>query len=70
MDVMEKLRQLLNYYLNWCKREGKEICIHQAFGTVQFAVFEHPEKHDAISKMWDEFKPQFERAIWGMGLSI
>ena len=70
MDVMKKLRQHLNYCLNWCKRDGKEACIHQAFGAVQFAVFEHLEKDGAISKIWDEFKPQFERAIWGMSLSI
>lgn len=70
MDWREKLKQHLNYCLNWCKRTNQEICMHQAFGAVQFAIFEHPEADGTISKMWDEFKPQFEMAIWGMSLSL
>ena len=70
MDWKEKLKQHLNYCLNWCKRTSQEICMHQAFGAVQFAISEHPESDGLISKMWDEFKPQFERAIWGLGLSL
>ena len=70
LDWFDKLKQHLNYCLNWCNRDGKEACIHQAFGAVQYAIFEHPEGEDAIRDMWDEFKPRFERAIWGLGLSI
>lgn len=70
MDWKEKLKQHLDYCLNWCERTGNEACIHQAFGAVQFAIFEHPESDGAISKMWADFKPRFERRIWGMGLSI
>lgn len=66
----EKLKQHLDYCLNWCKRVNKEVCMHQAFGAVQFAVFEHPEAEDEVSKMWDEYKPQFERQIWGLSLSL
>ena len=44
--------------------------LHQAFGAVQFAVFEHPEAEKDISQLWDDFKPRFEREIWGMGLSL
>jgi hypothetical protein len=66
----EKLRQHLGYCLSWCERTGNEICMHQAFGAVQFAVFEHPESEEEISKMWDDFKSQFERKIWGISLTI
>lgn len=67
---MEKLKQHLNYCLSWCARTKGEICMHQAFGAVQFAVFEHPEAEKDISQLWDEFKPRFEREIWGIGLSL
>ena len=72
MELMwqEKLRQQLSYCLNWCERTGNEACMHQAFGAVQFAVFEHPENEEEIREMWNEFKPHFERKIWGMGLTI
>lgn len=69
-DWLDKLKQHLNYCLSWCERTGNEACIHQAFGAVQFAVFEHCENEEEIFKMWDEFKPCFECRIWGMGLSI
>ena len=67
---MEKLKQHLDYCLNWCKRTKSENCIHQAFGAVQFAVFEHPEEEKTVAQMWEDFKPRFEREIWGMGLSL
>ena len=70
MKWQEKLKQYLDYCFNWCERTGDEVCIHQAFGAVQFAVFEHSENEEEIRKMWDEFKPRFERRIWGIGLTI
>ena len=70
LNWQEKLKQQLAYCLNWCRRTNQEVCMHQAFGAVQFAIFEHPETEDAIKDLWDEFKPQFEVAIWGLSLSL
>lgn len=70
LSWQEKLKQQLNYCLNWCERTGNEACIHQAFGAVQFAIFEHPEEEKFVSLLWDDFKPRFEQRIWGMGLTI
>ena len=70
MNWQEKLEQHLKYCLTWCERSRNEACIHQAFGAVQFAILEHPEAEDTISKIWDKYKPQFEWRIWGVSLSI
>ena len=70
MDWKEKLKQHLDYCLNWCERTGNEACIHQAFGAVQFAIFEHPESDGAISKIGMNSSLVLNAEFGGMGLTI
>lgn len=69
---MENLQQFVMGCLRLCvkKEYNKEIWIHQAFGAIQFYIIEHPEEQEAVAKMWESIKPQFERNIWGINLSL
>ncbi len=69
---MDKLRQHLMWCLQRCAKDHKELWLHQAFGAVQFYAMTL-DNHDftELETLWNvEFKPHFERHIWGQSLSI
>ena len=69
---MEKLRGFIMSCLHGCTNStyNRESWMHQAFGAVQFYVFEHPEEYEEVAGMWSELKPHFERKIWGVSFEL
>ena len=69
---MEKLKSFVMSCLHDCANaiDRKEIWMHQAFGAVQFYIFEHPEEYEKVAVMWSELKPHFEHIIWGVSFEL
>ena len=67
---MEKLQQFVMSCLRDCAKNPKELWIHQAFGAIQYYILENPDDYEAVSQMWENIKPHFERNIWGVNLSL
>lgn len=68
---MEKLRGMLDYYLGLATSatfEGrKDWVYHQAFGAVDYHTWAFPEDALLAYEVWLEYRPRFEKAIWGVG---
>lgn len=65
---MEKLINYLNITLNAAKNPCFEakIFYNQAFGAVQYHLFQFPCDEAEVVKLWDEvYKPQFEMEMYG-----
>jgi hypothetical protein len=65
---MNTLTTYLNYTLNAAKNPCFEASTfyNQAFGAVQYHLFQFPQDEYEVVKMWDEvYKPAFEAIIYG-----
>lgn len=68
---MEKLINYINILYQWSVRtpENAKVFLNQAFGAVQFYIFEHNpsgEEYDELETKWSEtFRPAFEAIIYG-----
>ena len=68
---MEKLINYIEMQLKWAKlkTETANSNFHNAFGALQFYIFEHHlngSEYDELETQWNEkYRPQFEAIIYG-----
>lgn len=70
---MDKLKQHIEWLLAQCRKDSKELWMHQAFGAVQFyaMIIESREAYEELEAMWNNiYKPAFESCIWGQKMSL
>jgi hypothetical protein len=69
---MEKLNEWIMYCLRACERaeNNKLIWMHQAFGAVQYHITLVPEDYERVEKLWNKYKPQFERKVYGVSFEL
>lgn len=67
------MNTLINY-LDYTLRAAKNPCFdaktfyNQAFGAVQYHLFQFPNDEAKVVKLWDEvYKPQFEKEMYDFG---
>lgn len=68
---MEKLIQMLDYYVRACKttadRRTREKYFNQAYGSVQMFCLLNIKQENQVSALWDEtYRPQFENLVYGV----
>lgn len=65
--MIEKLRAFLEMRLRNCDVfDEPKVAFDHAFGGVLMFIDLFPEKYEEIEKMWNEYKPEFERKVWGV----
>lgn len=67
--MLYTLVNALNYYLKACqnaqdKRTQRTFC-DQAFGAAQYHIVLFPKDQKKVETLWDEYKAQFEKIIYG-----
>lgn len=66
MTITEYVESLLRN----CKRCPNEAFLHQAYGAVNYHIMtrEHnPKEDNELCERWEtEWKPEFEKLIWGI----
>ena len=67
--MVNTLINALNYYLKACrnaqdKRIQRTFC-DQAFGAAQYHILMFPNDQKRVEDLWDVYKPQFEKIIYG-----
>lgn len=69
---MDKLKQHIEWCLNQCKKDNKELWMHQAFGAAQFyAMICSADEYKEMETRWNNlYKPAFEACIWGQRISF
>lgn len=68
--MLNTLINALDYYLKACKnakdRPTKRTFCDQAFGAAQYHLFMFPNDQKRVEDLWDTYKPQFEKEIYGL----
>ena len=69
---MEKLNEWILYCLRACERaeNNKLIWMHQAFGAVQYHITLVPEDYEKVEELWNKYRPQFERKVYGVSFEL
>ena len=69
---MEKLERFVMSCLRDCANatSRKEIWMHQAFGAVQYHILLLPEDYEMVEELWNKYKPQFERKVYGVSFEL
>ena len=66
MTITEYVESLLRN----CKRYPSEAFLHQAYGAINYHIMarEHnPKEDNELYERWEtEWKPEFEKLIWGI----
>jgi hypothetical protein len=44
--------------------------MHQAFGAVQYHITLIPEDYERVEELWNKYKPQFERKVYGVSFEL
>lgn len=44
---------------------GDRIFFDQAFGAVQYYCIAHPEDQEEVDKLWEEYRQDFNKLIYG-----
>ena len=65
---MEKLIDMLNYYLTACKRatdhQTRRTFFDQATGACQYHLMISHDDQKKVEKMWDNYKAKFEALVY------
>lgn len=62
---MEALKKYLEYCLHMATIDEPQIFMHHAFGGAQCYLFAFPDKQEEVEVLWNVYKPQFEKMIYG-----
>lgn len=69
--MLYTLVNALNYYLKACQntedKHTQKTFFDQAFGAAQYHIVVFPKHQEEVETLWDEYKPQFEKIIYGWG---
>jgi hypothetical protein len=67
---MKNLITILDYYLKACQRATdlptKRTFFDQAFGACQYHIFIFSYEQNEVQELWDTYKAQFEKNIYGV----
>ena len=66
--MIAKLIIFLERQLRYCDSyDNSKVAYDQAFGAVSMYIDLFPNEFYQVEKMWyEEYKPQFERKVWGI----
>lgn len=67
---MEKLIEMLNYYLNACAsakdRTTRRTFFDQATGATQMFCFMNIKDEAQVLPMWEDYRERFEQLVYGV----
>ncbi|MBO5730137.1 MAG: hypothetical protein J6R67_02975 [Treponema sp.] len=65
---LEVLKAEMDYYLMLCHKATNQfdqrIMCERAFGAVQHHFMLFPQEQDEAGRLWETYKPQFEKIIF------
>jgi hypothetical protein len=69
--MLNTLILTLDYYYKACKRAidlpTQRTFFDQAFGAAQYHIMMFPNDQKKVESLWDDYKSQFEKIIYGWG---
>lgn len=67
--MLNTLINALDYYLKACKnaqeKRDQKTFFDQAFGACQYHIWLLPADQQEVEELWNCYKPQFEKEIYG-----